>query len=95
MLFRSVVFPDIRVKFLRSERKELKSICETVSTGKWINVACAQLTTFYHARKNGFNRFWARDIIHIKVFGETSKLPKENNVLIASYVEMNSPFGIS
>lgn len=56
-----VVFPDIRVKFLRSERKELKSICETVSTGKWINVACAQLTTFYHARKNGFNQFWAID----------------------------------
>lgn len=56
-----VVFPDINVKFLRSERKALKTVCETVSTGKWINVASAQLTTFYHANKNGIKRFWAID----------------------------------
>lgn len=56
-----VTFPDLNVKILKSERKALRTIAETVSTGKWINVANAQLTTFYHAKKNGIKRFWAID----------------------------------
>lgn len=60
-VLKQVVFPDINVKFLKSERKALKAVCETVSTGKWINVASAQLTTFYHANRNGIKRFWAID----------------------------------
>lgn len=60
-LLRNVTFPNSDIKFMKSMRKTLKSIAQTVSTPQWQNTAYAHLTPFYHAKANGMTKYWCID----------------------------------
>ena len=46
-----------------SERKDLEvqNIIKGFSNERWKNAGYAHITTFYHARQNGIDRFWNID----------------------------------
>ncbi len=52
-----------RVFFLESafSSKELDLILSEVTMGNWKRIGCAHLTTFLHARDNGYKKFWNID----------------------------------
>lgn len=56
-----VKFPSSDVKFIPSMKGALRRICKAISTPIWEKAACAHLTPFYHARKNGIKKYWAID----------------------------------
>lgn len=58
-----ICFGKVQISFLQSERSapELKHVVSSVTKKSWGNAAYAHLTTFYHARENGFKYFWNID----------------------------------
>lgn len=66
---KSTIFSEIpsiylqKVKFLKStyEPSALKGIVDSVALGTWKKIAYAHLTTFWHAKENGYNAFWNID----------------------------------
>ncbi len=60
---RNRVSHDQEIEFIESERTdpEVQSIIKGFSNERWENAGYAHITTFYHARQNGFDRFWNID----------------------------------
>ena len=51
------------LEFMKSERSdpEVCSIVKGFANERWENAGCAHMTTFYHARNNGYKQFWNID----------------------------------
>ncbi|MBO5948088.1 hypothetical protein J6Q66_04560 [bacterium] len=57
-----VFFNSQNVNFMKSMKNgHIEKIVNTISTKFWIKATLAHLTTFYHAKKSGFNSFWNID----------------------------------
>lgn len=60
-IMRKIFFPDLNIKFIKSQRKKLEKVISKLTTGFWGNAGCAHATTFYHAAENGIKEFWNID----------------------------------
>ena len=61
-ILKRIVFPNSNIKFLKSCRdNNLKKYVDKIATKFWAKAAYAHLTTFLHAKNNGFQSFWNVD----------------------------------
>lgn len=60
-IVRYICFKDTNIKFIRSQRKQLKKIANNLYTKYWKNATYAHLTPFYHAKEHAFKQYWTID----------------------------------
>lgn len=61
-ILKNLVFKDSDIKFLKScKNRKLKKCIKNIATKCWKKAAFAHLTSFYHAKINGFEEFWNID----------------------------------
>lgn len=60
---RSRISSEIMLEMMESERNdpEVRYIVQGFANKRWENAGYAHTTTFYHARENGFKKFWNID----------------------------------
>lgn len=56
-----IIFPNSDIKFIKSQRRELKNVITNLTTDFWKNPGYAHATTFYHAKEHGIEEFWNID----------------------------------
>ena len=94
-VLKRVVFKNRNIKFIKSKRKELKSIIKNIVVKFWYNAGYAHLTTFLHAEQNNYDKFWnidADDTLFVceeniiaEALKSAEKYADKNNIEVFAY----------
>ena len=60
-ILENIRFRNVNIKFLRSETESLEKYVDLIAIPCWRKACAAHLTTFLHAKENGYKRFWNID----------------------------------
>lgn len=80
-ILEEIDFKELKYMFLQSDKNE-KELMKYMAVKKWENAGFAHLTTFIHARQNGFSYFWNIDADDTRFCVSNSRLKE-----IIQYVE--------
>lgn len=60
-ILKKIWFKDPSIRIITSQKLPFKDFIQNVASKSWANVACAHMTTLFHAKKMGYKSFWNID----------------------------------